>query len=90
MAKMIFKIQSKVTPPKKVAPEPSGSQIEGLGDAVAQPKEKLRGMGDAAALVFEPIKKGLSKIHPAIERKLKNCGCNKRREAWNKAMPFNS
>lgn len=46
--------------------------------------EQLRGAGDAIALVAEPIKRLIQAVHPRWD-----CGgCQKRREDWNRRLPF--
>ena len=52
-------------------------------------QQKCRGAGDLVAMVAEPIKNAINAIAPEIiQRMLNNCGCNKRREALNRMLPF--
>ena len=49
---------------------------------------KLRGLGDAVAVVANPIALGIDAI---LGTQISNCGgCRKRQDALNRAMPLNS
>lgn len=50
------------------------------------PRRPMRGLGDAVALVAEPIARASDKM---LGTQLVGCGgCKKRREALNRAVPF--
>ena len=54
------------------------------------PRRKITGLGDAVAVVAEPIKEALIRVLPTnMSNALKNCNCSKRREMLNSLMPFN-
>jgi hypothetical protein len=53
----------------------------------APPTEGMKGLGDAVAKVAEPIKKVITNL-PYVEKLLKDCNCDKRREKLNKLFPF--
>lgn len=47
---------------------------------------ELRGLGDAVAMVAQPIAKAIDK-HLGTD--IQNCkGCHQRQEDWNNAIPF--
>lgn len=50
------------------------------------PKGRVRGLGDAAALVLKPVAKAVDAV---LGTNLRNCqGCAERQEKWNAAVPF--
>ena len=61
-------------------------------DGAESPKwkrpRKLRGLGDAVAVVANPIALGIDAM---LGTQISNCGgCRKRQDALNRAMPLNS
>lgn len=54
-------------------------------------KAELRGLGDAVAIVAEPIKQMIIRHGPApIARLVENCNCDKRIKSLNELVPFSS
>lgn len=52
-------------------------------------KAQLKGLGDAVALVADPIKQIIVRHGPApIVRLMENCNCAKRKQILNELVPF--
>ena len=91
-------VESRCEPPEGAPAFPSGLAYEGCGElpsfrpVLPQP-QGLRGLGDAVALVAQPVAKVIdsltSRLPAKLRTKVAQCGgCQRRKEALNRAVPF--
>ena len=56
------------------------------GDYIIIEPQSIRGLGDLVSIIAQPVAKGIDRV---FKTHIQGCtGCQKRREALNKAVPF--